>query len=269
MLPVAPSRASSAAGSSSIAWALALGVVALGLVAMGCGSKYPACANDVDCNKDTPRHEFCVNQLCQKCRDDKDCTEGEYCNKGRCDAVVGFCKEKSQCPDGQACVNNKCQGCESDGQCGDGKCSAGKCVPKNACKSDDDCPQDQDCKKGLCVPAAPKKASQDAPCKLQAVYFDFNESVLTTETTQAIDANAACIKQVGRAVQLIGRSDPRGTEEYNLALSERRALSVKDRIARLGLDAAKLRVLPKGELEATGKDEAGWAQDRRVDFEWQ
>ncbi len=119
-----------------------------------------------------------------------------------------------------------------------------------------------------CLPAAPKQADQNAACRLQPVYFDFNESVLSTDATNAIDANAACMKQVGRPAQLIGRSDPRGTEEYNLALSERRALSVRDRLRRLGIDDNKLRTLPRGELEAKGNDEAGWAQDRRVDFEW-
>jgi peptidoglycan-associated lipoprotein len=92
--------------------------------------------------------------------------------------------------------------------------------------------------------------------------------VLTTEATDILDKDMACIKRVGRNVQLIGRTDNRGTEEYNLALSERRAQSVKKRLQQLGADGGQLRTLPKGELEATGKDEAGWANDRRVDFEW-
>ena len=44
-----------------------------------------------------------------------------------------------------------------------------------------------------------------------------------------------------------------------MALSERRAMSARDRLTRLGLDSHKLKTLPKGELEATGTDEAGWA----------
>ncbi len=43
----------------------------------GCTPKYPACNNDDDCNRDQPRGEVCVNQLCQKCRTDKDCKAGE------------------------------------------------------------------------------------------------------------------------------------------------------------------------------------------------
>jgi peptidoglycan-associated lipoprotein len=238
----------------------------------GCRPNYPACDGDEDCNRDEKRtvKEYCVNKLCQQCRDEKDCKAGQRCNKGRCDAIPGWCADDGGCSDGQVCREHACQACTGDAQCGEGgHCKQGRCIRKGGCQSDDDCAQSEDCKAGRCVPAAPRKASQDAPCHLQSVLFDFNESVLSLEATAAIDANAACINKVGRAVQIIGRSDPRGTEEYNLALSERRALSVKERLQRLGVDVGKLRTLPRGELDATGKDEAGWAQDRRVDFEWQ
>src|SRR5262249_32068614 len=49
-----------------------LALVAAGVIGSGCNPKYPACKNDEDCNRDKPRGEFCVNQLCQKCRNDKD-----------------------------------------------------------------------------------------------------------------------------------------------------------------------------------------------------
>ncbi len=60
-----------------------------------------------------------------------------------------------------------------------------------------------------------------------------------------------------------------GTDEYNIALSEKRGRSVADFLARLGIDPAKLRVIPKGETEATGTDEDSRSEERRVDFEWQ
>ncbi|MSP63208.1 MAG: hypothetical protein EXR72_23285 [Myxococcales bacterium] len=249
---------------------LSLLTLALALAAAaGCGPKYPACNNDEDCNKEKPRKEFCVNQQCQQCRTNDDCTAGKRCNKGRCDAIPGYCDVDSTCAGGTSCIDHRCKPCGSDAECGEGgKCKAGACVRKGKCKDDDDCPEGEDCKKGVCVSGVPKKASQDAPCRLEPVYFDYNESALSTEANDSLDKNAACIKRVGRMVQLIGRSDERGTLEYNVVLSERRALSVKDRLGRLGVDSGKLRTLPKGELDATGKDEAGWAQDRRTDFEW-
>ncbi len=244
-------------------------VALLALALGGCRPNYPACKSDEDCNRDKPRGEFCVNQLCQKCRNDQDCKEGESCRGGRCDPIPGFCKQDSDCPTDQVCKENRCSMCAADNECGEGgKCRQGKCLRKGSCQADDDCPEGQDCKSGKCVGAPPPKASQEASCRLAPVSFDFNESALSTDALKVIDDNAACIKKVGRPVQIIGRSDPRGTEEYNLALSERRAQEVRTRLERLGVSPDKMRVLPKGELEATGKDEAGWIQDRRVDFEW-
>ena len=240
------------------------------LGAAGCHPNYPACESDEDCKREgVAGQEFCVNKLCQKCRNDKDCAEGTYCNKGRCDALAGYCKDDSACAPGETCLEHKCQGCVDDGQCGPGgKCRKGKCLRKGQCETESDCPEGQDCKNGTCVGGAPPQATQDAACKLVSVFFDYNESQLSTDAVAAIDANANCMRKVQRPAKLIGRSDPRGTEEYNMALSERRALSVKERLGRLGIADDKLRTLPKGELDATGKDEAGWAQDRRVDFEW-
>ena len=81
-----------------------------------------------------------------------------------------------------------------------------------------------------------------------------------------LDANAACIeKSNGKNVFLVGHTDTSGTEEYNIALSERRAQSVADYLARLGTDPARMQVVPKGETELTG---LGDDKDRRVEFQW-
>jgi peptidoglycan-associated lipoprotein len=106
------------------------------------------------------------------------------------------------------------------------------------------------------------------PCQLETIFFDFNEYVLTTEATGAIDKDAECIKKGnGKSVTLTGKTDDRGTEEYNLALSDKRAQSVKDRLTRMGV-SSPLKIVARGEMDATGKDEAGWAKDRRVDVSW-
>ena len=56
------------------------------------------------------------------------------------------------------------------------------------------------------------------------------------------------------------------SDAYNIALSEKRGRSVADFLARLGMDPARLRVVPKGEAEASGTDEDSRALERRVDF---
>jgi peptidoglycan-associated lipoprotein len=217
----------------------------------GCPPKYPACNNDKDCHP----NEYCVNNQCQQCRDDKDCPSGQTCKGGRCEAPAAKpCSGDSDCPADQSCIDGACKPCAADNQCGEGgKCQGGRCkrALPTAPKVDDDTP----------VPG---------PCTLEAVYFDFNESSLSTEATAAIERNADCLKKkgAGKMVSLIGRTDPRGTEEYNMALSDHRAQEVKKHLHALGADESKLRVVPKGELEATGTNESGWAKDRRVDFSW-
>jgi peptidoglycan-associated lipoprotein len=211
--------------------------------------KYPACENDDHC-KD--KKEFCVNKLCQQCRDSKDCKPGESCKAGRCEPNKTACTDDTQCPDGQSCIDGFCKPCVDDGQCGPGgKCNGGKCARASS--------------------EIDPNGNTPPPtqCTCDVIYFDFNESNLSNEATSGIEKNAECMKKVGtRAVGLAGYTDPRGTEEYNLALSDKRAQSVKDRMVRLGVDAGRLRIVPKGETEAMGADERGWAKDRKVECQW-
>jgi peptidoglycan-associated lipoprotein len=245
---------------------LALAAIAVSIVLLGagCPAEYPACETDKDCHA----KEHCVNNKCQQCRDSNDCPAGQACNAGKCSPIPGYCRSKADCKGTEECIANKCQACKIDKECPGGQhCVNGACTSKRACKSDNDCPQDEDCINGFCskdkAPAPPP-----AVCNLDAVYFDFNESALTTEATAVLARDAECLKKVNRGAQLIGHTDPRGTQEYNLALSERRAQSVRDHLGRLGVDGNKLSVLPRGSLDAKGTDEPSWAQDRRVDFTW-
>ncbi|HXU82687.1 MAG TPA: OmpA family protein [Polyangia bacterium] len=138
----------------------------------------------------------------------------------------------------------------------------GQCK-KAQCATDNDCPQDKDCQNGVCVG---KQAS--VACKLDSVYFGFDQATLTSEANSTLNGNADAIKKnAAKSVDLVGRADPRGTTEYNMALSDRRAQAVKDYLQRQGTDTSKLSKVPRGALDATGTDESGWAKDRRVDFE--
>ena len=82
---------------------------------------------------------------------------------------------------------------------------------------------------------AARRRTPDARCQLQTVYFGFDDSSIQASERDRLDANAPCIeKNKGKSVLLIGHTDTSGTEEYNIALSERRAQSVADYLARLG-----------------------------------
>jgi len=100
---------------------------------------------------------------------------------------------------------------------------------------------------------APKFAYDDA--KLEDTDLQVLEKVATCLTTGPLK---------GRSVELVGRADPRGTVEYNMALGDHRAAQVLEFLQRRGV--AHVKETSRGALDATGKDENGWREDRRVDL---
>jgi peptidoglycan-associated lipoprotein len=245
-----------------------LAVCSMAFVLAGCPDKkpkYPVCSKDDECKEG----EKCINKKCVQCGDDSDCEDGKSCVNGACVVKEGGCTSDDDC-DG-VCVANKCVACENDRQCGpDKRCSNGACLDRGACNIDDDCADDEDCVDGKCQRLGRDKPP-DVACKLQTVYFGFDQVGIIEEAASTLQANYDCIKQVSanRGIILYGHTDPRGTEEYNVALSEKRANSVADYLARLGVDPVRFRVIPKGEAEATGGDEGSWKLDRKVELEWQ
>jgi peptidoglycan-associated lipoprotein len=115
-----------------------------------------------------------------------------------------------------------------------------------------------------------------AACKLhftapaEAPKFDFDTSTLAPDDRDVLTAIATCLTSgplAGRRIELVGRADPRGTEEYNLALGERRAASVSEYLSHLGVAITRMADTTRGALDATGHDEASWRTDRRVDLQ--
>jgi peptidoglycan-associated lipoprotein len=99
--------------------------------------------------------------------------------------------------------------------------------------------------------------------------FDYDKDQLTDDDHDVLQQLATCMLRgplQGKAVELVGRADPRGTEEYNLALGSRRAGTVSQYLEALGVSNIYLSRTTRGALDATGTDEGGWAKDRRVDI---
>jgi peptidoglycan-associated lipoprotein len=99
-------------------------------------------------------------------------------------------------------------------------------------------------------------------------YFPFDSSHLTTYDRGPLDALANCFTRgamTGRRMHLIGRADPRGPTEYNLALGQARADAVAGYLDDRGLRPAQITTSSRGSMDATGTNEGGWAYDRRVD----
>lgn len=98
--------------------------------------------------------------------------------------------------------------------------------------------------------------------------FDYDSDELTPAERDVLSAIAKCLTTgplKGRSVDLVGRADPRGETEYNMTLGARRARHVHNFMGTLGVPSDKMHDTSRGELDATGKDEAGWRLDRRVD----
>ncbi|HEY4058464.1 MAG TPA: OmpA family protein [Kofleriaceae bacterium] len=102
--------------------------------------------------------------------------------------------------------------------------------------------------------------------------FDFDKDELTADDRAVLDKVATCLTSgplKGKAVSLIGRADPRGTDEYNMGLGSRRSHSVSQYLGRLGVADAQMGVTTRGSLDATGTDESTYREDRRVDIQLQ
>jgi len=120
---------------------------------------------------------------------------------------------------------------------------------------------DSPSKSGVNIDPAIAKA-----CGMPAPRFDFDSALITN--SPPLDILAKCFisgPMKGKNLKLIGRADPRGTEDYNIALGQRRAGSVQNYLARQGLHEKRVLTISRGALDATGTNEKSWAEDRRVD----
>src|SRR3954464_2168125 len=97
-------------------------------------------------------------------------------------------------------------------------------------------------------------------------FFEYNEASLSSDAQTALTNSATWLKKNGQYNLLIeGHCDERGTEQYNLALGDRRANQAKEYLVTLGVDASRIRTLTYGEERPfdPGHDESAWAKNRR------
>jgi peptidoglycan-associated lipoprotein len=104
---------------------------------------------------------------------------------------------------------------------------------------------------------------------LQTVYFDFDKSAIRADARPVLRSNGDQLRRSGASVRIEGHTDERGSEEYNLALGERRANSVKQYLENLGVPANNMRTLSYGEAKpaVAGHTEQAWRYNRRVEFQ--
>ena len=107
-----------------------------------------------------------------------------------------------------------------------------------------------------------------AVAELKDVFFDFDKYDIRPGDGKILDANAAWLKSNDNLVLIEGHCDERGTNEYNLALGERRAKSTMNYLVSQGIQASRITIISYGEERpvCTEKTEECWAKNRRAHF---
>ncbi len=226
-----------------------LAVASLFAVAlMACPPKYPKCENDANC-KDN--NEVCVQGQCVECAVNANCKPGFVCDANKC-VPKPECMKDGDCKDGKKCKLGKCAVAEA------------KNPDEILCNTDEECPSGQGCKAGKCA----KVEVAGPACSFDSVRFGYNEFNLPSDTQAALTKYAECIKKQSLRMTLEGHADERGTEEFNMVLSQKRAASVRKYLVDLGVSGGALDTVGFGENKpaTNGSDEAAWSANRRVEF---
>lgn len=100
------------------------------------------------------------------------------------------------------------------------------------------------------------------------VYFDLDRSTIRSEFQAVLQDAAETLRSTGRAVTIEGHCDERGSDEYNIALGDRRATSVRAYLYNLGVPNGQMEVVSYGESRpaVNGRGETAWQLNRRAQF---
>ncbi len=100
------------------------------------------------------------------------------------------------------------------------------------------------------------------------VFFKYDSAHVENTDASSVDQLVQCLTTgalKGKAIDIVGRTDPRGSDEYNKQLGKSRAEAVASLLIERGIDSNMVHTRSSGEERAKGNDENGWAYDRRVD----
>ena len=127
------------------------------------------------------------------------------------------------------------------------------------------------------APSAPTTAAPGTPPRpsefsanpaLKDIYFDFDKYDIRAADAKTLDENAGWLKRNDVLVLIEGHCDERGTNEYNLALGERRAKATMNYLVSQGIQANRITIISYGEERpvCTEKNESCWQQNRHAHF---
>lgn len=109
----------------------------------------------------------------------------------------------------------------------------------------------------------------NSPLAKRSVYFDYDSSAIKSDFQDTIEAHGRYLASMkDRHVTIEGNCDERGGREYNIALGQRRADALRQRLTLLGASDAQIEAISNGKEKprAMGHDEAAWAENRRDDI---
>ena len=102
------------------------------------------------------------------------------------------------------------------------------------------------------------------------IHFDYDKAIIRGGDAAVLDTKVAILQaNPGLRIRISGHCDERGSDEYNLALGNRRATAAKQYVVSHGIDGSRIETVSYGEERplASGHDEEAWAQNRRDEFE--
>jgi len=105
----------------------------------------------------------------------------------------------------------------------------------------------------------------------RSVFFEFDRSSINDSDIPVVEAHGRyLVDHLTRAVRIEGNCDERGGREYNLALGQRRADTVRERLKVLGVAVNRVETISLGKEKPRnpGHDEAAWAENRRADIQY-
>jgi peptidoglycan-associated lipoprotein len=119
------------------------------------------------------------------------------------------------------------------------------------------------------TPEQPPEEPPVPPLQLSSIYFDYDKYDIRPDAQMVLSENGKSLTEHSTAtIRIEGNCDERGTEQYNLALGEKRANSARDYLVNYGIEASRMTTISYGESRpvASGHNEQTWAKNRRDDF---
>ena len=120
-------------------------------------------------------------------------------------------------------------------------------------------------------PRQPETVEESVPRDLAftTIYFDFDESSIRSDQRSAMEKNAQLLNQYKSVtIRIEGHCDERGTEEYNMALGQRRAAAVQQFLTNYGIASSRVTTISYGEMRpaVSGQSESAWSRNRRCEI---